>query len=87
MADVQLAHGASLSMEDRLRELNRLNRVACATWQTEPPRPRRKRMTLYFQQPFETLSSFFARTAQARQEWTSSLTNSATSLPCSTTTK
>ena len=77
MADLQLAHGARLSMEDRLRELNRLNCIACATWQAEPPRPRRKRMTLYLQQPGETLAAFLTRTAQARLAWTSSLTNSA----------
>ena len=82
MTEARLAHGAGLSMEDRLRELNRLNAIAQATWQTEPPRPRRKRMKLYFREPDETLEAFFSRTALARQEWISSLTNSGTSSAC-----
>ncbi len=78
MAEVQLAYGLSLSLADRLRELNRLNRIAEASAYGDAPRPRRKRLQLYFQQPGETLADFFARTEQARHAWTSSLKNSAT---------
>ena len=79
MAEVQLAYGLGLSLEGRLRELNRLNRIAEATAYGDAPRPRRKRLQLYFQQPGETLADFFARAEQARHEWIFSLKNSATS--------
>ena len=79
MTDLQLAHGLSLSLEDRLRELNRLNAIAFASAFGECPRPPRKRQQLYTQQPGETLAAFFARTETARRAWTSSLTNSAIS--------
>ena len=87
MTAAQLAYSAGLSLEDRLRELNRLNRIAFAAWQTEPPRLRQKRMQLHFQGADETLEAFFSRTAIARQAWISSLTNSGTLSACSTSTK
>lgn len=75
MTDVQLAHGLELSMEDRLRELRRLNRIAfTAAYGSHQPR---KRLAMYTQQPNETFQDFFSRTEKARQKWTSLLKNSA----------